>query len=54
MIGGGGIMCPPFFIYFFTKNLSPQPNLRPTCKFLILGIIYNAIFFSKNLAYKKF
>ena len=26
MMGGGGLMCPRFFIYFFTNNLSPRQN----------------------------
>ena len=48
-------MCPPFFIYFLLKISPPDKNLRPTFKFLILGIFYHTICFSsKNLVYKKF
>ena len=43
---------PVSFIYFFTKkNSLIDHNLRPTCKFLILAIFYNAKKFKK---YKKF
>ena len=54
---GGGFMCPPpHFVFIFLLKISPpDQTLRPTCKFLILGIFYHAIFFSsKNLLYKKF
>ena len=48
---GGGLDVPTIFFYFLTKNLSPMPDqtLRPTCKFLILGIFYHTIFVSRKI-----
>ena len=40
-----GLMCPPFFINFFLKISPLDQTLRPTFKFLILGIFYHVIFF---------
>ena len=55
---GGGLMCPPFFLFIFLLKISPlDQTLRPICKSLILGILgifYHAIFFPENLVYKKF
>ena len=50
---GGGLMCPPpkVFLFFYQKSL-------PTCKFLILGLLYHDFFFLlkiqdiKSLLYK--
>ena len=55
MIGGGGLMCPPLFI--FLLKISPlDQTLRPTCKFLILNKFNNEKKKknSENLVYKKF
>ena len=52
----GGAVCARHFLFIFLLKISPpDQTLRPTCKFLILGIFYHTIFFSsKNLVYKKF
>ena len=39
---GGGLMCPSFLFIFLLKISPPDQTLRPTCKFLILGIFYHA------------
>ena len=54
MVGGGGFMCPRFFIYFLIKISTPDQTLRPTCKFLILGIFTMQKKNSSNLVYEKF
>ena len=55
MIGGGGLMCPPFFLFIFLLKISPlDQTLRPTCKFLILAIFYHAKKNPENFVYKKF
>ena len=45
MMGGGALCAPPKCFYFFTKISPPDQTLRPTCKFLILGILYHESFF---------
>ena len=54
--GGGGALCaPPLFVFIFLLKISPpDQTLRPTYKFLILGIFYHDFFLSENLVYKKF
>ena len=43
---GGGLMCPPRVFFIFLLKISPpDQTLRPTCKFLILGILYHDFFF---------
>ena len=45
---GGGLMCPPQSVFIFSLKISPpDQTLRPTCKFLILGILYHDFFFLK-------
>ena len=47
---GGGALCAPQSVFIFLLKISPSDQtLRPTCKFLILGISYHEIFF-----YRKF
>ena len=47
---GGGLMCPPKVFFIFLLKISPpDQTLRPTCKFLILGLLYHD-FHSKILA----
>ena len=52
----GGALCARHFLSICLLNISPlDQTLRPTCKFLILGIFYHTIFFSsKNFVFKKF
>ena len=51
--GGGGLYVATIFYLFFIllKISPPDQTLRPTCKFLILGIFYHflKIFFTENL-----
>ena len=42
---GGGLMCPQSVFIFFPKISPPDQTLRPTCKFLILGLLYHEFFF---------
>ena len=52
--GGGGLYVPTIFLFIFLLKISPpDQTLRPTCKFLILGIFYHAKKI-ENLVYKKF
>ena len=51
-MGGGGLIQPRLFIYFFTKKLSPRH--RHTCKFLILAIFYHAKKNPEDLVHTKF
>ena len=42
MMGGGAYMPPPkVFLFFLLKISPPDQTLRPTCKFLILGLLYH-------------
>ena len=43
---GGGPYVPPLSVFIFLPKISPpDQTLRPTCKFLILGILYHDFFF---------
>ena len=39
--GGGDLYAPLKCFYFLLKISPPDQTLRPTCKFLILGILIN-------------
>ena len=55
MMGGGGLIVPQFFLFILLLKISPlHQTLRPTCKFLMLGILYHDFFSSENLVFKKF
>ena len=42
----GGTLCPPQSVFIFKPKISPpDQSLRPTCKFLILGLLYHDFFF---------
>ena len=42
---GGGALCAPQSVFIFLLKISPpDQTLRPTCKFLILGILYHEFF----------
>ena len=44
--GGGPYVPPPQSVFIFLLKISPpDQTLRPTCKFLILGILYHDFFF---------
>ena len=44
--GGGGAYVPPQSVLIFLLKISPpDQTLRPTCKLLILGILYHDFFF---------
>ena len=47
MMGGGASCAPHSLFIFLLKIIPPDQTLRPTCKYLILGIFYHAIFFGK-------
>ena len=49
-----GPYVPPQSVFIFLPKISPpDQTLRPTCKFLLLGLLYHEFFFSENLVYKK-
>ena len=49
--GGGGPYVPPQSVFIFLPKISPpDQTLRPTCKFLILGIFYHTIFFFEKFS----
>merc|ERR1711928_74528 len=51
----GGHIVPPQSVFIFLPKISPpDQTLRPTCKFLILGLLYHDLFSSENSVYKKF
>ena len=42
----GGHIVPPQSVFIFLPKISPpDQTLRPTCKFLILGLLYHDFFF---------
>ena len=44
--GGGALYAPPQSVFIFLLKISPpDQTLRPTCKFLILGLLYLDFFF---------
>ena len=48
LLMGGGALCAPKVFLFFSLKISPtDQTLRPTCKFIILGIFYHTFFFEK-------
>ena len=48
--GEGGLSVLPHSLFIFLLKISPpDQTLRPTCKFLILGIFYHTIFFSRKI-----
>ena len=52
---GGGAYVPPQSVFIFLLKISPpDQTLRPTCKFLNLGIFYHTKKNSENLVYQKF
>ena len=43
---GGGPYVPPQSVFIFLPKISPpDQTLRPTCKLLILGLLYHEFFF---------
>ena len=43
---GGGPYVPPQSVFIFLPKISPpDQTLGPTCKFLILGLLYHNFFF---------
>ena len=51
---GGGPYVPPQSVFKKKKKISPpDQTLRPTCKFLILGLLYHEFFFLFIIQYIK-
>ena len=56
VVVGGGLYVPPppHFVFIFLLKISPHDQtLRPTCKFLILGILYHYFFFFWKFSISK-
>ena len=50
MIGGGALCACHFLSIFLLKISPPDQTLRPTCKFLILGIFCHTFFFLEKFS----